>query len=84
MPSTQFVFVVIFRQWILDSIGAVGTPDALRFLKDKFLKKEITAAEMAQVMIASAHTVTATNESIEIFKVCFCHIRNPSVTSTDA
>lgn len=73
MTSTQLVFVVIFRQWVLDSIAAIGTPAALRFLKDRFLKKEITAAEMAQVMIASAHMVTVTNETMEIYKVCFYH-----------
>lgn len=62
-------FVVTFRQWILDSIVAVGTPAALRFIKEKFLNNEMKVAEMARAMIASVHMVTATRETLEIFKV---------------
>lgn len=49
---------------------AVGTPAALRFIKEKFLNNEMKVAQMAQAMIASVHMVTATRETLEIFKVC--------------
>lgn len=54
---------------MLDSIAAVGTPAALRFIKEKFLVNEMSVAEMAQAMITSVHMVTATRETLEIFKV---------------
>lgn len=63
------LFIVTFRWWIIDSIAATGTPAALRFIKEKFLKKELSVTEMAQVMLTSVHMVTATSETIEIFKV---------------
>ncbi|TWW57989.1 Vitellogenin [Takifugu flavidus] len=57
-----------YRWWVWDSVAATGTPAALRFIKDKFLKKEVSVAEMAQAMVTSVHMVTATTETIEIFK----------------
>lgn len=61
--------MVTFRQWILDSIAAVGTPAALRFIKEKFKRNEMTVVETTQVMIASVHMVTATRETLNIYKV---------------
>lgn len=64
-----FFFTATFRKWILDSIAAVGTPNALRFIKEKFLNDEMTVFETAQAIIASVHMVTATRETLKIFKV---------------
>lgn len=62
-------FVVTFRPWILDFLAAVGTPDALRLIKDKFLEGKVEIGEMAQAMVTSVHMVTATTETFDIFKV---------------
>lgn len=58
-----------FRQWILDAIPVIGTPAALRFIKEKFLADEMTVAETAQALIASVHMVTADTEAIKLVKV---------------
>lgn len=67
--SLNPAFVVTFRKWILDILAAVGTTDALRLIKDKFLKGEVETDQMAQAMVTSVHMVTATKETFEIFKV---------------
>lgn len=61
--------IFIFRQWILDAIPVIGTPAALRFIKEKFLAGELTVAETAQALIASIHMVTASTEAIKLVKV---------------
>uniref|UniRef100_A0A671V3G6 Vitellogenin-1-like n=1 Tax=Sparus aurata TaxID=8175 RepID=A0A671V3G6_SPAAU len=53
-----------YRQWILDAIPVIGTPAALRFIKEKFAADELTVAEAAQALIASIHMVTASTEAI--------------------
>lgn len=57
------------RQWILDAIPVIGTPAALRFIKDKFSADELTVAEAAQALIASIHMVTASTEAIKQVEV---------------
>lgn len=66
----NLLFIVTFRWWILDSVAATGTPAALRFIKEKILKNEMSALDMVQAIMTSVHMFTATNENIEIFKVC--------------
>ncbi|XP_040895473.1 vitellogenin-like [Toxotes jaculatrix] len=56
------------RQWILDAIPAIGTPAALRFIKEKFLTDELTVAEAAQALIVSVHMVTASAEAIKLIE----------------
>uniref|UniRef100_UPI0037E8BB2B vitellogenin-1-like n=1 Tax=Semicossyphus pulcher TaxID=241346 RepID=UPI0037E8BB2B len=55
-----------YRQWILDAIPAIGTPAALKFIKEKFDANELSVAEAAQALVASIHMVTATTESIKM------------------
>ncbi|XP_070687992.1 vitellogenin-like isoform X2 [Pempheris klunzingeri] len=57
-----------FRQWILDAIPAIGTPAALRFIKEKFSTDDLTVAEAAQALIASVQMVTADTESIKLLE----------------
>nr|XP_043900018.1 vitellogenin-like [Solea senegalensis] len=56
----------IYRQWILDAIPVIGTPDALRFIKEKFLSDELTVSETAQALVASVHMVAANTEVIKV------------------
>uniref|UniRef100_A0A3Q3XMJ5 Uncharacterized protein n=1 Tax=Mola mola TaxID=94237 RepID=A0A3Q3XMJ5_MOLML len=55
-----------YRQWILDAIPAIGSPAALRFIKEKLLADELSVAEVAQALIASMHMVTANIETIKL------------------
>uniref|UniRef100_A0AAZ1XLJ5 Vitellogenin domain-containing protein n=1 Tax=Oreochromis aureus TaxID=47969 RepID=A0AAZ1XLJ5_OREAU len=57
-----------FRKWIMDAIPAVGNPDALRFIKEKYLAETITVFEAVQALITSFHMVTATTEAIEVIE----------------
>lgn len=63
------------RQWILDAIPAIGTPAALKFIKEKFLAEDLTVAEAAQALIASIHMVTANTEAIKQVEVSKCQSR---------
>lgn len=53
----------------MDAIPAIGTPAALKFIKEKYLTDELTVAEAAQALIASVHMVTANPESIKLVEV---------------
>ncbi|XP_018528706.1 vitellogenin-like isoform X2 [Lates calcarifer] len=68
MLWSQFRNKPAYRQWILDAIPVIGTPAALRFIKEKFLADEMTVAETAQALIASVHMVTADTEAIKLVK----------------
>ncbi|XP_049442919.1 vitellogenin-1-like isoform X2 [Epinephelus fuscoguttatus] len=63
---SQFKTRPAYRQWILDAIPAIGTPAALKFIKEKYLADELTIAEAAQALIASVHMVTANTEAIKL------------------
>lgn len=69
MYTGSFTPFSSFRQWILDTIPVIGTPTALRFIKEKFLAEDLTVAEAAQALIASIHMVTANTEAIKLVKV---------------
>lgn len=53
----------------MDAIPAIGTPVALRIIKEKFLAGELSVAETAQALISSVHMVAASSEAIEMVKV---------------
>uniref|UniRef100_A0A665WGU8 Vitellogenin 5 n=1 Tax=Echeneis naucrates TaxID=173247 RepID=A0A665WGU8_ECHNA len=55
-----------YRQWILDAVPVIGTPAALRFIKEKFMADELTVSETAQALIASVHMATANTEVIKM------------------
>ncbi len=69
MYTGSFTLFSSFRQWILDAIPVIGTPAALRFIKEKFLINDLTVAEAAQALIASIHMVTADSEAIKLVEV---------------
>nr|BAE43870.1 vitellogenin [Pagrus major] len=54
-----------YRQWILDAIPVIGTPAALKFIREKFLAHDLTVAEAAQALVASIHMVSASTEAIK-------------------
>lgn len=54
------------RHWILNAVPAIGTHEALRFIKEKFLAGEVTIAEAAQALLAAVHMVTADMEAIKL------------------
>ncbi|XP_030584070.1 vitellogenin-like [Archocentrus centrarchus] len=54
------------RKWILEAIPAIGTPYALRFIKEKYLAERITVFEAVQALITSFHMVTANTETFEV------------------
>lgn len=57
------------RKWILEAIPVIGTPAALRFIKEKFLADQLTIVETAQALITSVHMVTANTEVIKLVEV---------------
>lgn len=69
------IYAFFLRQWILDAIPAIGTPAALKFIKEKFLAADLTVAEAAQALIASVHMVTANTEAIKQVEVSKCQSR---------
>ncbi|CAJ1060689.1 vitellogenin-1-like [Xyrichtys novacula] len=66
MLWSQYRTQPAYRQWILDAIPAIGTPAALRFIKEKFEADDLTVAEVAQTLVASIHMVTADTEAIKL------------------
>ncbi|KAM4629838.1 vitellogenin-like [Polymixia lowei] len=66
MIWNQYKLKPAYRQWIWDAIPAIGTPVALRFIKEKFLTDDISIAEVTQALVASMHMVTADLEAIKI------------------
>lgn len=59
----------------MDAIPAIGTPAALKFIKEKYLTDELSVAEAAQALIASVHMVTANPESIKLVEVSVPQIK---------
>ncbi|KAK1896871.1 Vitellogenin-1 [Dissostichus eleginoides] len=68
MLWSQYRTKPAYRQWILDSIPATGTPAALKFIKEKYMTGDLSVAETAQALIASVHLVTANTEAIKIIQ----------------
>ncbi|CAL8393719.1 unnamed protein product [Boreogadus saida] len=63
---SQFKSKPAYRQWILDTLPAIGTSNTLRFIKEKLLARDISILEAAQALVASMHMVTADQEAIQI------------------
>uniref|UniRef100_A0A3P8W3Z2 Vitellogenin-2-like n=1 Tax=Cynoglossus semilaevis TaxID=244447 RepID=A0A3P8W3Z2_CYNSE len=61
------------RHWILNAVPAIGTHEALRFIKEKFLAGEVTIAEAAQALLAAVHMVTADMEAIKLAEALLNH-----------
>ena len=60
---------LFFRRWILDAVPAIGTPVAVKFIKEKFLLGEVTTAEGAQALLAAVQLVKADLPTIELAAV---------------
>ncbi|KAI4894774.1 hypothetical protein NFI96_013551, partial [Prochilodus magdalenae] len=61
----QYKTKPLHRRWILDAAPVVGTPAALRFLKEKFLAGEFTTIEFTQALLLGLHLATADPAAIE-------------------
>lgn len=57
---------------MLSSIPAIGNHVALKFIKEKVIAGEVTAAEAAQAIMSSTHLVTANLEAIKLLEVSWC------------
>ncbi|KPP59788.1 vitellogenin 1-like, partial [Scleropages formosus] len=55
-----------FRRWFLDTVPAIGTQVALRFIKEKFLAGEVTVIETAQALLAALHLVEANLDTVNL------------------
>lgn len=69
MYAGSLTLFLSFRQWLLDTVPAIGTPVALRFIREKFLNDDLSVAEAAQALIASINMVTADTEAIRQVEV---------------
>ncbi|XP_054645281.1 vitellogenin-2-like [Dunckerocampus dactyliophorus] len=56
------------RYWIVNTIPAIGTHAAIRFLKEQFLVGELTLPEAIRTAMMSIHMVTADLEAIRLLK----------------
>ncbi|XP_053539110.1 vitellogenin [Ictalurus punctatus] len=54
------------RRWILDALPVVGTPVALRFIKEKFQADELAVPEFTQALLVALHMVTANPDVIQL------------------
>ncbi|XP_078418017.1 vitellogenin-like [Cetorhinus maximus] len=57
-----------FRRWILFALPAVGTLDALRFLKTTIQNLDITMADATQALGVAMHQITANLQSLSLVK----------------
>ncbi|XP_061095840.1 vitellogenin-like isoform X1 [Conger conger] len=62
----QFRAKPAFRRWILDTVPAIGTQAAVKFISEKFQDGEFTTAEAAQAMLAAMQLVKADKPTIEL------------------
>nr|XP_061832120.1 vitellogenin-2-like isoform X2 [Nerophis lumbriciformis] len=56
------------RYWILQSISAIGSHVAIKFLKEQFLAGELTLPEAGQLAMTSIHKATADLEAIRLLR----------------
>lgn len=61
-----------YRRYILDIIPAVASHRALRFLRHKMERQEITNWEAAQTVLVALHSSTPTRDVMEQATVGFC------------
>ncbi|XP_041941641.1 vitellogenin-like isoform X2 [Alosa sapidissima] len=55
-----------YRRFILDAIPVVGTPAAVKFIKEKFLAEDISVSETVQILLAAVHMVPSDREIIRL------------------
>uniref|UniRef100_A0AAR2IMM4 Vitellogenin domain-containing protein n=1 Tax=Pygocentrus nattereri TaxID=42514 RepID=A0AAR2IMM4_PYGNA len=55
----------LHRRWILDAAPLVGTPAALRFIKEKFQADEFSTSEFTRALLLGLHLATADPEAIQ-------------------
>ncbi|XP_061883865.1 vitellogenin-2-like isoform X2 [Entelurus aequoreus] len=56
------------RYWILQTISAVGSHIAIKFLKEQFLAGDLTLPEAGQLAVTSVHMGTADLEAIRLLR----------------
>ncbi|XP_036441833.1 vitellogenin-like [Colossoma macropomum] len=61
----QYKTKPLHRRWILDAAPVVGTPAALRFIKEKFQAGEFSAPEFTQALLLGLHLATADPAAIQ-------------------
>ncbi|KAL4604776.1 vitellogenin 1-like, partial [Arapaima gigas] len=52
---TQVKAKPAFRRWLLDTVPAIGTQVAIRFIKEKFLAGDVSVVETAQALLVCLH-----------------------------
>ncbi|XP_062411383.1 vitellogenin-like isoform X3 [Sardina pilchardus] len=55
-----------YRRFFLDAIPVVGTPAAVKFIKEKFLADDISVSETVQILLAAVHMVPSDLEIIRL------------------
>lgn len=53
----------------MDALPVVGTPVALRFIKEKFQADELAVPEFTQALLVALHMVTANPDVIQLTAV---------------
>ncbi|XP_072517220.1 vitellogenin-like [Salminus brasiliensis] len=61
----QYKTKPVHRRWILDAVPFVGTPVALKFIKEKFHAGEFTTAEFTQALVIGLHMANADPAAIQ-------------------
>ncbi|KAJ3599338.1 hypothetical protein NHX12_033301 [Muraenolepis orangiensis] len=69
----QYKVKPAYRHWLLNALPAIGTSEALRFIKEKFHNDDISVVEAAQALISSIHMVTADLEAIKLIESMISH-----------
>ncbi|XP_048107993.1 LOW QUALITY PROTEIN: vitellogenin-like [Alosa alosa] len=70
---TQFKAKPEYRRWILDAIPVVGTPAAVKLIKEKFLADDLSIPETVQILLAAVHMVPSDPEIIRLISSLALH-----------
>ncbi|XP_061594362.1 vitellogenin-2-like [Cololabis saira] len=63
---TQFKAREDYRHWVLNTIPAIGTHVALKFIKEKFIAGDLTQLEAGEALMSSLQMVTPDLEAIKL------------------
>ncbi|MGH0139050.1 UNVERIFIED_CONTAM: hypothetical protein FKN15_070977 [Acipenser sinensis] len=55
-----------YRRWVLDAVPAIGTPSALKFIKEKIQNRDITETEAAQALLTAMHLMKADQATMQV------------------
>ncbi|RXN00829.1 Vitellogenin [Acipenser ruthenus] len=55
-----------YRRWVLDAVPAIGTPSALKFIKEKIQNRDITETEAAQALLTAMHLMKADQDTMQV------------------